>query len=148
MILIGLITIINKSPSKSQTFMFQSYGDDWGMVQMQMESPQDGPPIYVCWFINHERTPFLYYVVVSTMFSHASRVMATGQASLASLIPPGHVVGGPRRELLAASVGPVTAMSYVESWEPWEKSWGKSWEGRGITRSIHCANGLLIHDLL
>ena len=154
--LVSLLSSINPHPNP-KPLCFKHMVMTGGWCRCKWNPHRMGPPIYVCWFINHERTPFLYYIVISTMFSHASRygnganavstggpilqrsphffASKTSKASLASVIPPGHVVGGPRRELLAASVGPVTAMSYVESWEPWVFPWGKSWERRGSTLS-------------
>ena len=34
-----------------------------------------------------------------------------------AVIPPGHVVGGARQTLIAASVGPITAMNYAAAWD-------------------------------
>lgn len=36
-----------------------------------------------------------------------------------AVIPPGHVVGGARQTLIAASVGPITAMNYAAAWDRW-----------------------------
>ena len=75
------------------------------------------------------------YIIYIYIYTHTHTTHLTSpphqaaSTALAAVIPPGHVVGGQRQELLAASVGPVTAMSYAESWERRPRG---SWDQGGM----------------